>query len=296
MQRTFRNSALVLLALILIHEQARGADATAELEGVRVTGTAIDSLRQEQRVGPNQQPEWTTQPNFGVSRVYVRPPGQIELVQFWTPEFGRDGEVTHGFREEIEIGLPYRFQLDLYGNWEINESRAGRATGGSVELRYALADWGRIPLNPTLYGEWTFNRNAADVFEAKLLLSQVFGRRWHYAANITFEQEMGGERETAWQLSQALSYPLIDRKLNAGIEMLWETATERGSRGDPTNALAIGPSLNVRPSANTFVNVAPLFGVTRDAARAEIFITFGYRFGGPATSESIAAPSSMQAR
>lgn len=295
MQRTSGISALALLVLVSLHAHSRAADTTAELAGVEVTGTAVDSLRQEQRVGRNQQPEWTTEPNFTTTRVYVRPPGQIELVQFWTPEFARDGSVAHAFREEIEIGLPYRFQLDLYGNWEMNESRDARATGGSVELRYALADWGKIPLNPTLYGEWTFNRNAADVLELKLLLGQVFFGRWHYAANATFEQQTGDERETAWQFSQALSYPIIDRKLNAGAEMLWETATVRGERGALTNALAIGPSVNFRPSARTFVNVAPLFGVTRDAPTAQVFLTFGYRFGGPVSGDTN-APASMQAR
>lgn len=288
-----------MTALLIMTANCLAQDAATEsanLQRVTVTASPLDGLRQEQPVGPNRQPEWTTEPSFGASRVYVRPPGQVELVQFWTPEFGRDGSVAHAFREEIEIGLPYRFQLDLYGNWEINESREARATGGSVELRYALADWGKIPLNPTLYGEWTFNRNAADVLELKLLLGQVFFCRWHYAANITFEQQMGDERETAWQVSQALSYPLIDRKLNAGVEMLWETATERGSRGDPTTALAIGPSINFRPTGQTFINVAPLFGLTHDAPRAQIFVSFGYRFGGPATGESVAAPSSLQAR
>ncbi len=298
-----RLCALTILALLVAEANTIAQDAaaparsdSATLEGVNVTGEALsETLRQETPVGPNRQPEWTTQPNFTTSRVYVRPPGQVELVQFWTPEFARNGEVSHGFREEIEIGLPYRFQLDLYGNWEITQSRDARATGGSVELRYALADWGKIPLNPALYGEWTFNRNAADVLELKLLLGQVFFAKWHYAANITFEQQMGDERETAWQVSQALSYPLIDRKLNAGVEMLWERATEKDLRGDPTNAFAIGPSLNVRPTGNTFINVAPLFGVTNDAPHAQVFVTFGYRFGGPSES-GVTAPASMQAR
>lgn len=153
----------------------------------------------------------------------------------------------------------------------------------------------KIPFNPTLYGEWTFNHDAADVLELKLLLGEVFFRRWHYAANVTFEQQMGDERETAWQVSQAISYPLIDRKLNAGAEMLWETATERGSRGDPSNALAIGPSVNFRPTGNSFINIAPLFGVTSDAPHAQIFVSFGYRFGGPAQRE-MKAPSALQAR
>jgi hypothetical protein len=61
-----------------------------------------------------------------------------------------------------------------------------------VELRYALANWGKIPLNPTLYGEWSFNDNAPDVWELKLLLGQTFAHRWNWAANLTYEHENGG--------------------------------------------------------------------------------------------------------
>ena len=115
---------------------------------VEVTGTAPGVLRQDSPVGPYGQPEWTTQRAFGASRVYVRPPGTLSFNQFWTPEW-KDGKVEHSFREEVEIGLPYRLQLDLYQNWGIEEGDTSYR-GSSVELRYALANWGKIPLNPTL--------------------------------------------------------------------------------------------------------------------------------------------------
>jgi hypothetical protein len=77
---------------------------------------------------------------------------------------------------DTEIGLPYRFQLDLYQNWGIADGKSFYK-GSSVELRYALAKWGKIPLNPTLYGEWNFNDNASDVWELKLLLGAGIGPR-----------------------------------------------------------------------------------------------------------------------
>jgi hypothetical protein len=52
-------------------------------------------------------------------------------------------------------------QLDLYQNWGIEEGDTVYR-GWSLELRYALANWGKIPLNPTLYGEWNFNDEAPD--------------------------------------------------------------------------------------------------------------------------------------
>jgi hypothetical protein len=81
----------------------------ATVPEVEITGTAPGVLRQELQVGRYGQPEWTTERAFSNSRVYVRPAGTLEFNQFWTPEFA-EGHVTHSFREEIEIGLPYRFQ------------------------------------------------------------------------------------------------------------------------------------------------------------------------------------------
>jgi hypothetical protein len=270
----------------------------AEAAGVEVTGTAPDVLRQNMPVGPYNQPEWTTERAFGTSRVYVRPPGSIEFNQFWTPEW-KDGHVEHSFREEVEIGLPYRLQLDLYQNWGIEEGDTVYR-GSSVELRYALANWGKIPLNPTLYGEWNFNDAAPDKWEQKLLLGQTFGRRWNWAGNFTYEQETGGEREQEFALSSALTYALIDQTLNAGVEMLWEHKTTKDSRGDPEIEFLIGPSINVRPTRHSFITVAPLFGTTDDSPDAEIFVIagFNFRFGGPAgpDEEGPAAPASMFGR
>ena len=265
---------------------------------VEVTGTAPGVLRQDSPVGPYGQPEWTTQRAFGASRVYVRPPGTLEFNQFWTPEW-KDGEVEHSFREEVEIGLPYRLQLDLYQNWGIEEGDTVYR-GSSVELRYALANWGKIPLNPTLYGEWNFNDAAPDKWEQKLLLGQTFGRRWNWAGNFTYEQETGGEREQEVALSSALTYALIDQTLNAGIEMLWEHKTTKDSRGDPEIEFLIGPSINVRPTRFSFITVAPLFGTTDDSPDAEVFVIagFNFRFGGPAgpDEEGPTAPASMFGR
>ena len=255
-------------------------------------------ISQDTPVGPYNQPAWTTERFFANSRVYVRPPGTVEFAQFWTPEFGKSGGVEHAFREEIEIGLPYRFQLDLYQNWNIDEDGRTFYKGSSVELRYALADWGRIPLNPTFYGEWNFNDKAPDVWELKLLLGDTFGERWNWAANFTYEQENGGGRETEIAVSQALTYAVIDSTLNVGIEMLFEHKTERGSRGDPEIEFLIGPAINVKPSRNSFISISPLFGTTDDSPTAAVFVVAGFQLWGPrgGESEGVRSPASFQGR
>ena len=265
---------------------------------VEITGAAPSVLRQELPVGSYGQPEWTTERAFSNSRVYVRPAGTLEFNQFWTPEF-TEGHVTHSFREEIEIGLPYRFQLDVYQNWGLEQGDAFYK-GSSVELRYALANWGKIPLNPTLYGEWSFNDNSPDVWEVKLLLGQTFAHRWNLAANLTYEHENGGARERVFEMSGALTYALIDQTLNVGVEVLLERATEANSRSNPAYEFLIGPNINVRPTRNTFITVSPQFGVTDDSPDAEVFVVagFNFSFGGPPgpSDEGIRAPASMFGR
>ena len=174
--------------------------ATVEVTGtdVEVTGPAPGVLRQDMPVGPYNQPEWTTERGFGTSRVYVRPPGSIEFNQFWTPEW-KDGHVEHSFREEVEIGLPYRLQLDLYQNWGIEEGDTVYRES-SVELRYALANWGKIPLNPTLYGEWNFKDAAPDKWELKLAWPNIWealelGRQFHLRAGDGRRTRAGGRAE-----------------------------------------------------------------------------------------------------
>jgi hypothetical protein len=204
----------------------------------------------------------------------------------------------YAFREEVEIGLPYRFQLDFYQNWDIENSDAFYK-GSSVELRYALANWGKIPLNPTLYGEWNFNDRSPDIWELKLLLGDTFCHRWNWASNFTYENETGGEREREVQISQALTYALIDRTLNVGVEALWEYKTAAAS-DEADYEFLIGPTVNVRPTRNSFVTVAPLFGTTEDSPDAEIFVVAGFqfRFGGAAaeSEEGPRAPASMFGR
>lgn len=289
-------SALVAIAIFCYPEKNLRAQDAVSAPAIEVTGQAPDLLSQQSAVGPYQQPEWTTKRAFSNSRVYVLPPGTVEVVQFWTPEW-KDGNIEHAFREEVEIGLPYRFQLDLYQNWGIKEGDSFYK-GSSVELRYALANWGKIPLNPTLYGEWNFNNNAADVWEVKLLLGESFAKRWNWAANVTFEQETGGERERELQITSALSYAVVDGRINVGIEALWERKTAAGSRNDPEYEMLIGPSVHVRPTRNTYITAAPLFGVTKDSPDAAIFIVAGFQFGGPAgkSEDGPRAPASMFGR
>lgn len=239
-------------------------------------------LTDQTLVGPYQQPEWTTHRRFPSTRVYLQQmPWEVGVEQWWRTDYPKGEKPRHRFSEEVEIGLPHRLQFDLYENWE--RTREGTIYHDSVatELRWALADWGKIPLNPTLYAEYAFTDadRGPDVFEGKLLLGEVFARDWSWGFNFIYEQELAEERETELAISQALSYSLINNKFSVGAEMKYEQVTAEGTRDNPEEAFLIGPSLQWRPTKDTHLDIAPLFGTDGDAPHVEMFLVFGVDLG-----------------
>ena len=238
-------------------------------------------------VGSYNQPAWTTQRPFTSVRAYVLPEGQWQVEQWYRPRWKKDGTREDRVLEEIAIGLPHRLQLDLYWRWNIKQDEDqhynANHEGVQLELRWALANWGEIPLNPTLYGEWIQRSNKddePDKYELKALLADSFlNDRIFWAANFILEQEVGGEKETELGFSQAFSTTIIERKLMAGVEMWYRQANVHGSRADWERQLLVGPTLQWRPTNRTFLDVAPLIGCTKDAPKVELFIVFGFQFG-----------------
>lgn len=286
--------------IVVMPPQAEAADGDA---GVIAGPPYFGAPSQQTPVGPYGQPEWTTRRRFATTRVYVRPPGQIEFEQWWRPKWPRDGKPEHLFEEEISVGLPYRFQLDLYQDFEDTPETPFRANESKVELRWALADWGDLPLNPTLYFEQKFvdESNPAsgdDVTEFKLLFAENLDPCWDWASNVIFEWEHGGAREREYAISQAISRSLIDKELSVGMEMVLEWTTEAGSRSDPALEFLIGPSLQWRPTPRTHLDVVPLFGTTGDSPLVEAFVVFGVDLTpGQALAEApVSAPSATRGR
>ncbi len=247
------------------------------------------------RVGPNAQPLWTTHRRFSSTRAYVLSPWQVEFESWWRGRFRKDDTEQHRFQEEIGIGLPHRFQLDLYWNIIKETDEDTRYRDVQVEGRWALAPWDGLPLNPTVYAEWKFQDDAPDVAEAKILLADDIGCRWTWAFNAFVEQEMGGAREREMGFSQALSYTLIDPQLSVGAEMIFQHTTERGSRDDPEIGFLLGPSIQWRPSRRVHLDVAPLFGLTDDSPDLEIYVVFGIDLAG-GSSHAVSAPTSVRSR
>lgn len=250
-----------------------------ELPAIDVIGDRPPRFRDEEKVGAYRQPRWTTRRPWGETRVYVVSEGQFEFEYWLIYQKPRHGEAKVKKQYEAEFGLPGRFQLDLYlvsakegkeGTLAVDEEK--------VELRWALAEWGRLPANPTLYAEWISVNDGPDHVEGKLLLGDQIDHRWRWGANLVFEHEMGGARENSKEITAGASYMALDEKLAVGGEVKYANVDTRADRSDDAHELLAGPSIQFRPLPQAHIDLAPLFGVTDDAPKSKVVALIGWEF------------------
>ncbi len=257
-----------------------------------------------------------------LTTAYVLPPGTVYAGFIYEGDIFREGKPDHLFTEEVEVGLPYRFGIAV-------ENRVERFNGDtenssfSVEARYALADWGKIPLNPTLFAEYRFGTgkilheegpppppeeaaaeegegppNLPDAYEFRLLLSQDFGDKIEWAFNAFFERENVGDRGREFGFAQSIQVPLLleRERLKVGVEMQYQNFTVKDTRGSPIHRFGIGPSVSFKPSAHSRFDLTPLIGATDDTPRVAVFAVFSYVFGGAGEGNEAEAPASTRNR
>jgi hypothetical protein len=233
-------------------------------------------------VGPYGQPEWTTDRRWARVRSYVLPPWQVEVESWMRARYGRHDEGDrYLFQEEIGIGLPHRFQLDVYLNFQDDMEQSLHFKETQLELRWALADWDCLWLNPTLYAEYRIHDDPdeSDAVEAKLLLSDDIAPRWVGGVNLVYERELSGEEEEVLGLTGAVSYSLIDQRLYVGAEAQWERATVEGARDEGEDTWYLGPSVSIRFNRRTHLDIAPLFGLNDASERLQLFVVLGVDIG-----------------
>jgi len=270
-------------------------------DSVGIPPVTVEARQESQElVGPYQQPRWSARGRFsGDTDVYVLPPGEFFVDADYRATIPKHGRTAHLFTQEFEAGLPHRIQLAYENNVEIKDGHS-QVTEQTFEARYALADWGKIPLNPTLFAEYKLGvgkdfgaqenpgdpiPGLPDAFEIRILLGEQLTPRLQWALNLFHEQQTGGEREWETGFSQAFSYSLLDEDLKVGMEMQFIRETEFDSRWDPEYQFNIGPSFTWKPSRRSRLDVAALFGTTEDSPSAKIFAVFSYAFGETKESE-----------
>lgn len=239
---------------------------------VNVSGA---TLAEETPDGAFGEPSWVRQRRFSLTRIYVqKDPGEIGVEEWWRTRFYDGGRVTQRLQTEVEIGLPYRMQLDIYEkNIHENDGSGWKQDEVSVELRYAFADWNVIPGNPTAYVEYAFAHDGPDALEAKFLLGGDFGPGWHWGGNLIVEHQLWGAETNEYAIAGGISKTLIDDKLSIGVE-----SKAAWVRGDTTE-VTLGPSLQWLPAENCHLDAVVLGGLTNSAPNAECWLIFGFDFG-----------------
>lgn len=315
----FRAIAVIAAAAILVFaggRSLRGQEAVTT-QGVNVTGEEVPS-------------SYGATPGFSRSRfsnltnAYVLPPGAVYAGLIYQGDSLKFNRPDHMLTQEVEIGLPHRFGI-AFENGVENHRGTTQDRSFSIEGRYALADWNKIPLNPTLFVEYKFgvgdilhdegppeevpkgegrafleeHMKLPDAVEVRLLLAQDFSNKVEWAANFFFEQETSGDRGREVGFAQSLMFPILlsNERLKVGAEMQYTSFTDAGLREEGTKSarVVIGPTVAWKPSRNTRLDVSPLFGVTDDAPHASVFVVFSMLFGGSEPSQA-EAPASTRNR
>lgn len=250
-----------------------------QMPQIDVEGEDWSPYRDSDLIGSYGQPRWTSKRLFPTTRVYVLREGQIDFELWNRIKVPREGSSTVETQYEFEIGLPGRFQFDYYyvteregsdGETEISEQK--------YELRYALADWGKIPWNPTLYAEWVMASGGPDKFEGKLLLGDEVSPGWRVGSNLVWEHEVSGDLTNEYELTLGVSRLIVDEKFSLGGEMKAAIADTHEDRGEYEESLEIGPSMQWRPLPNMHIDLAPLFGIGSDSREMDIFAVLGWEF------------------
>lgn len=265
---------------------------------------------------------------------YVLPPGEVFAGLIYEGDVFSEGKADHGLTQEIEIGLPYRFGVAVENQLEFFDGDTSNRSF-SIEGRWALADWGKIPLNPTLFAEYKFGTgkilheegpeeemmmeedgemppdeeemmreegrgrpDQPDAYEFRLLLSEEIVKGVQWAFNAFLENETSGDRGREWGFAQSIQVPVLlpRERLKVGLEMKYTNFTVKDTRGDPEHSFVIGPSFAFKPTSRMRFDIAPLVGVTKESPDVQVFAVFSYAFGGGGGESEAEAPASTRNR
>lgn len=201
------------------------------------------------REGEYHQPKWTERRRFPGTRVYVAPTGSASFEAWLENKTPIEGENRLRSLYEVAFGLGHHLQLDLYVQTEADGDKPMYLESERLELRWALADWGVIPGNPTLYLEWIRQTTGPMKAELKLLLGGELSSRLYWGFNLFWERELWGSAQAQeYGFTGGVSYALLDSKFSLGAEARIELVDTRTRRFNPDSMeFLAGPTLCWRP-------------------------------------------------
>ncbi|MBA3963481.1 MAG: hypothetical protein H0X40_16475 [Chthoniobacterales bacterium] len=224
-----------------------------------------------------------------LTKSYVLSPYSFELEAGYEGAIFRHGAAAHLFRQEIEMGLPARFTLGVQNELE-HFAGVTRDRSFTLEARYALADWNKLPLNPAISAEYRVGLTDAtsDSTQLALLISHDFPHLVEWAMNIFAEREVNGRESISAGFAQSVEMPVLlpEEKLEVGLEMQYRSGGEAAGSAGATKGFAIGPTLAWRPSTKARFDLSPLFGASDHTPALQIFAIVSFSFGGPGAGDT----------
>ena len=231
-----------------------------------------------------------------LTKSYVLSPFSFELEAGYEGDIFRHGLPAHLFRQEIEMGLPARFTVGVQNQIE-HFAGDTRDRSFTLEARYALANWNKLPLNPAISAEYRFglSHGLPDSGELALLISHDFPHLIEWAMNIFVDREFGGRESTSAGFAQSLEVPVLlpEEKLEVGLEMQYRSGGETIGHEGTIKGLAIGPTLAWRPTKKVRFDLSPLIGCNDHTPAVQVFAVFSFSFGGPGTGD-VETPASTR--
>jgi len=232
-----------------------------------------------------------------LTKSYVLAPFSFEVEAGYEGDIFRQGLPAQLFRQEIEMGLPARFTVGVQNQIEHFTGDTFERTF-TLEARYALANWNKLPLNPAISAEYRFGfaQQTPDSGEVALLISHDFPHLIEWAMNIFVDQEFGGRENTSGGFAQSVEVPVLlpEEKLEVGVEMEYRSGSEIiGSQS--VKGFAIGPTLVWRPMKTMRFDLSPLFGCSDHTPAVQVFAVVSFSFGGPEIGD-VETPTSARGR
>ena len=240
---------------LILHAFCHAALATLLLAGTTANAQEIENRQVVVQAEAEELPSaYGAPPDMSHGRIstltksYVLSPFSFELEAGYEGAVFRHGLPSQLFRQEIEMGLPARFTVGVQNQVE-HFAGETRDRSFTLEARYALANWNKLPLNPAISAEYRFglSNGLPDSGELALLISHDFPHLIEWAMNIFVDREFGGKESTSAGFAQSIEVPVLlpEEKLEVGLEMQYQSGGERIGRGGSTKGFRDRPHISV---------------------------------------------------